>query len=77
MASIVLLQERCLLEEPRVLVLTSRPISVPGLLHPTGPSFLLGTVFILLYTSELLGLHVSTWEMRSESKGGTKAVFLS
>lgn len=75
MASIVLLQERCLLEELSVLVLTSRPVSVLGLLHPTDPSFLLGTVFILPYTSELLGLPVSTWEMRSESKGGTKAMF--
>lgn len=48
-----------------MLVLTSRPISVLGLLHPTNPSFLLGTVFILLYTPELLGRHVSTWEMRA------------
>ena len=77
MAGAVLLQENCLLEKPSVLVLTSRPVSVLGLLRPTDPSFPLGTVFILLYTSELLGLHVSTWETRSESKGGAKAVFLS
>lgn len=65
MASIVLLQERCLLEEPSVLVHTSRPISGLGLLHPTNPIFLLGTVFILLYTSEMLGLHVSTRKIRT------------
>lgn len=29
-----------------------------------------------IHTSELLGLYVFTWEMRSENKGGTKAIFL-
>lgn len=72
MASIVLLQETCLLEEPSVLGSQFQASLSPGITTSYQSQF---SARDCIYTSELLVL-VSIWEMRSENKGGTKVIFL-
>lgn len=71
-ASIFLLQETCLLEEPSVLGSQFQASLSPGITISYQSQL---SARDCIFTSELLGLHVSMWEMRSNNKGGTKAIF--